>query len=199
MKKLILLITLLELWHSGQCQNHGGAEQYYYKGELQRFNFVPVVYCETGNNWFLEGRYNYEALKTISVYAGKTFSKKSVVSYSASPMLGAVLGSYQGGSFGLDGDADYKKYFFSSQLQYTFSLKSKTENFFYNWSDFSYQPVDNFFAGFSLQQTNLYKEQCKLEKGVFVKASFKNWSVPLYVFSPVRKDRYYVLGLNCDW
>src|SRR4051794_14791402 len=98
MKKLIWLIILLGLWHSGHSQAHGGAEQYYYMGERQTFTFVPLVNYEMGNNWFIEGRYNYEALKTMSVYAGKTFEKKSVVSYSASPIFGAVLGGYKGGS-----------------------------------------------------------------------------------------------------
>ena len=199
MKKLILLIILLELWHNGQCQKHGGAEQYYYMGERQNFNFVPIVYYETGNDWFIEGRYNYEAVKTMSVNAGKTFSKKSVLSYSASPVVGAVLGNYQGGSVGVNSDADYKKYFFSTQIQYTFSVKDKTNNFFYSWTDLSYQPLENIFTGLSVQQTNLYKEQCKFEKGVFIKAAFHKWTVPLYVFSPATKERYFVLGLNCDW
>lgn len=195
----MLLITLLELWLSGHSQAHGGAEQYYYMGERQTFNFVPIVDYETGNNWFIEGRYNYEALGTMSVYTGKTFEKKGAVSYSVSPIIGAVVGRYKGGSIGGNNEVNYKRYSFSSQVQYTFSLKDKTKNFFYSWSDFSYQPSTNLSAGFSIQQTNLYKEQCKLDKGVFVKASFSRWSIPLYVFTPATKERYFVLGLNCDW
>lgn len=200
MKKVILLIILLELWHNAaQSQTHAGAEQYYYMGERQAFTFVPIVYFETSHNWYLEGRYNYEADKTMSVYAGKTFEKNSVVSYSASPIIGAVLGGFNGGSVGVNSEADYKKYFFSSQLQYTFSIKDKTQNFIYSWSDLSYQVLNNFYTGFSFQQTNLYKEQCKLEKGVFVKALFNKWSLPLYVFNPAARERYFVLGLSCDW
>jgi len=199
MKKLILLIILSELWHNGHTQAKGGAEQYYYMGEKQTFTMVPVVYFQTSKNWYIEGRYNFEALNTMSVYAGKTFEKKAAVSYSVSPVIGAVMGRYKGGSLGVNGDADYKKYSFSSQLQYTFSIKDKTEDFLYSWSDLSYQAFDNISAGFSVQQTNVYKEQCKLEKGIFVKASFNRWTIPLYVFSPAAKERYFVLGLNCDW
>lgn len=199
MKKVILLIILSELWHSAHTQTHAGAEQYYYMGEKQTFTIVPIVYFQTKKNWYIEGRYNFEANRTMSVYAGKTFEKKSAVSYSVSPVIGAVIGRFNGGSIGANGEADYKRYFFSSQLQYTFSMKNKTENFIYSWSDFSYRALNNIYAGFSVQQTNLYKEQCKLEKGVFIKALFDEWSLPLYVFNPAAKERYFVLGLSFDW
>ena len=190
---------LLELWHNSNSQTHAGAGQYYYIGERQVFTFVPIIYYQTSRNWYIEGRYNYEALKTMSVYAGKTFEKESNFSYSASPVIGAVLGRFNGGSIGINTEADYKRCFFSSQLQYTFSFKDKRENFIYSWSDLSYQALNNIYAGFSVQQTNLYKEACRLEKGIFVKASFNKWSLPFYVFNPTTRDKYFVLGLSCDW
>src|SRR5438270_2856188 len=147
MKKLLLLIILLELWHNGNRQVKEGGEQYYYMGERQTFTMVPVINFETSKNWYVEGRYNFEALNTMSVYAGKTFYKKAVASYSVSPVIGAVLGRYKGGSVGVNGDADYKKYSFSSQLQYTFSINHKTQDFLYSWSDLSYQPLNNFSTG----------------------------------------------------
>ncbi|CAA9506364.1 MAG: hypothetical protein AVDCRST_MAG96-2240 [uncultured Segetibacter sp.] len=194
-----MLIVLLELWHSAKSQGHVGAEQYYYKDEGQAFTFVPIIYYETSKNWYVEGRYNYEASNTISVYAGKTFEKRSALSFSASPVIGAVMGGFNGGSVGVNSEADYKRCFFSSQLQYTFSLENKKSNFIYSWSDLSYQALNNIYAGFSVQQTNVYREQCKLEKGIFVRASFNKWTIPLYLFSPSTKERYFVLGLNCDW
>lgn len=199
MKKLIWLIIFLELSHNGHTQAQGGAGQYYYMGEKQAFTLIPIVYYQTTKNWYMEGRYNYEALNTMSVYAGKTFEKKSQLSLAASPMLGVVIGKFNGGSVGVNSEADFKKYFFSSQLQYTFSVKDKAENFLYSWSDISYQAFSNFCAGFSLQQTNLYKDHCKLEKGIFVKAFFNKWTIPIYVFSPSASDRYFVLGINREW
>lgn len=199
MKKVILLIMLSGLLHKTHAQSQGGFEQYYFMGERQAFTMVPIVYYETSKSWYMEGRYNYEAENTMSVYAGKTFEKKSEISYSASPIIGVVMGKFNGGSVGLNGEGDYKKCSFSSQLQYTFSLQNKTENFLYCWSDFSYQALNNMYAGISIQQTNLYQEHSKIEKGFFIKGAFRKWTVPLYVFSPSTKDRYFVLGLTCDW
>lgn len=180
-------------------QAQGGVGQYIYTGERQPFTIVPVVYYQTAGNWYMEGRYNYEALKTMSVYAGKVFEKKSAISYSVSPVIGAVIGEFKGGSIGVNNEANYKRLFFSSQFQYTFSIDDRTQNFFYSWSDLSYQAFNNIYAGISVQQTNIYGLQGKLEKGFFVKASVNKWTLPLYIFSPAAKERYFVFGITRDW
>ncbi len=199
MKKVMLLIMLSGLSHEANLQAQGGVEQYYYMGERRALTFIPIAYYQTSSNWYIEGRYNFEALKTFSVYAGKTFEKEAALSYSASPVAGVVMGRFNGGSVGGNLEVDYKRFFFSSQLQYTFSMEDKTENFIYSWSDLSYQVLNNISGGFSVQQTNLYAVKYKLEKGIFLKALLGNWSFPLYVFSPFTKERYFVLGLNLDW
>lgn len=199
MKKAMLLIMLSGLSHKAHTQAHGGVGQYFYMGERQPFTLVPIVYYQTAGNWYVEGRYNYEALKTMSVYAGKVFEKKSALSFSASPVIGAVIGQFNGGSIGINNELDYKKLLFSSQLQYTFSIEDRTDNFFYSWSDLSYQAINNIYAGFSVQQTSIYRLQRKLEKGFFVKALVNKWTLPFYIFSPVSKERYFVLGITHDW
>lgn len=199
MKKVMLLIMLSGWWHKAYTQIQAGVGQYMYMGEGQPFSLVSVVYCQTRKNWYLEGRYNYEALKTISLYAGRTFEKKSKLSYSLSPVIGAVIGRFNGGSVGANSECDYKKFFFSSQFQYTFSVHNRNDNFFYSWSDLSCLMANNIYAGISVQQTNLYKVKYKLEKGFFLKTIINRWTFPLYVFNPALKERYFVLGLTCDW
>lgn len=187
------------LWHRSLTQTHGGVGQYLYITPRHSLTIVPVVYFQSSNNWYAEGRYNYEALKTLSVYAGKVFEKEATVSYSVSPIIGAVLGQFNGGSVGANGELNYHRLFFSSQLQYTFSAKHHTENFLYSWSDLSYQILNNIYTGISVQQTNLYKLPSRLEEGFFIKALFNKWTMPLYFFNPASKQRYFVLGLTRDW
>ena len=199
MKKVMLLIMLTGWWPKANAQMQAGVGQYVYMSGKQALTLVSVVYCQTRKNWYMEGRYNYEALKTISLYAGKTFEKKSKLSYSATPVIGAVIGRFNGGSAGANSELDYKRLFFSSQCQYTFSTQDRTEDFFYSWSDLSYQMVNNIYSGISIQQTNLYKVKYKLEKGFFLKGIINKWTFPLYVFNPASNERYYVLGLTYDW
>lgn len=199
MKKVLWLIMLSGWWLSGHAQPQGGEDQYYYLTPAKTFTLVPVVYYQTNDNWYMEGRYNYEALKTFSFYAGRTFGKQATFSYSVSPVAGLVVGEYRGASLGANVECDYKKVFLSSQFQYTFSWQNRKEDFVYSWTDLSYQLSKKIYLGLSLQQTNVYNEQPRLEHGFFTKAVFKKWSVPLYVFQPEKDERYYVLGLSREW
>jgi hypothetical protein len=197
-KGLLPIMILLGLWHNTKGQQ-AGLEQYYYMGAYRDFTFVPVGYYQTTKNWYMEGRFNYEALNTLSLYAGKTFERKALFSYAASPIAGVVLGKMNGGSVGLNLQMDYRNFDFNTQSQYTFSIQQRSNNFIYSWSDLTYKLSEKFAAGLSLQQTKLYQLNGALEKGFLVKAAYKSWSFPLYIFKPESSERYFVLGLNYEW
>jgi hypothetical protein len=192
-------MILCGLWRNVKAQPQAGLEQYYYLGTYQTFTLVPVAYYQSSKNWYAEGRFNYEALNTLSLYGGKTFAKNAAVSYSATPILGLVLGQMNGGSVGLNLEMDYRKFSFNTQSQYTFSVQQRSNRFIYSWSDFTYRFFEKFAAGVSLQQTKLYQVNGALEKGILLKTGFKSWTFPLYVFRPETSDRYFVLGINYEW
>jgi len=193
-KRLLLAITLSGLLPKGFSQSNGTFEQDYYLGVNKSFCWVPVVGFSTTNNWYVETRVNYEATNSVSLYMGKTFKKKAVISYSITPLAGLVAGRFNGGSVGANVTVDYKKISFSSQSQYTFSVENRTTNFTYSWSDLTYQLKGWVGAGVSLQQT-----RGQFEKGILVKGVYKNLSMPLYVFNPAASNRYFVVGLNLEW
>ena len=120
-------------------------QEYYYLGAKQAFTLVPIVYFQNHQNWYFEGRYNYEALNTVSVYAGKIYERKAKISWSVNPVMGLLMGEYKGGSAGMNIKADYKKLSFSSQSQYTFSLFNKKENFTYSWSELAFNLIKESF------------------------------------------------------
>ncbi|MVN21825.1 hypothetical protein [Mucilaginibacter arboris] len=198
-KRLLPIMTLFGLWHNVTAQPHIGLQQYYYMGIYKTFTIVPIATYQSSKNWYAEGRYNYEAVNTLSLYGGKTFEKKAAVSYSASPILGVVLGQMNGGSAGINLEMDYRKFNFNTQTQFTFSVQQLTNNFIYSWSDLTYQFLEKFSAGVSLQQTKLYQVNGAFEKGFLIKTGIKNWNFPLYVFRPESNERYFVLGINYDW
>jgi hypothetical protein len=154
---------------------------------------VPMAHVQTKKNWYIEGRFNYEDLKTASVYGGKMFTKDiKKTSYAIVPMVGIVAGKYKGGSFGLNINIERGKFYLSSQTQYTFSVKNRSDNFFYSWSEAGLAPVDWFYAGAAIQQTD-FKHGTEL--GGVLGLTFGKWTFPLYAFSPFSEGRYFVLGL----
>jgi hypothetical protein len=193
-RRLLLAITLSGLLPKGFSQSNGTFEQDYYLGINRSFCWVPVVGFNTTGNWYIETRVNYEATNSVSLYLGKTFKKKALISYSITPLVGLVAGRFDGGSVGANVSLDYKKISFSSQPQYTFSVANRATNFTYSWSDLTYQLKGWVAAGVSLQQT-----RGQFEKGLLVKGVYKNLSMPLYVFNPASPERYFVVGLNLEW
>jgi len=193
-RRLLLAISLAGLLPKGFSQATGAFEQDFYSGGNRPFCWVPVADYSTPGNWYFEARGNYEAINSASLYLGKTFDKKGLISYSVTPMAGLVTGSFNGGSVGADVALDYKKISFSSQSQYTFAIKNPARNFTYSWSDLTYQLKGWMAAGVSLQQT-----RGVLEKGILLTGVYKNWSLPLYVFNPETCKRYFVLGLIVEW
>lgn len=186
------------LYNVGKTQEHGGFEQYYYYSGAGGSTIVPRVYYQSKNNWCAEIRYNYEELQTFSFNAGKKFSIKKTLSYSITPFAGIVAGKLNGGSVGANTDMDYKKLFFSSEFQYTFSIQRKIENFFFNWSELGYQLSDRIYAGLALQVTHPYETKNNWQPGVMMGFTYKGWTFPVYAFNPLGKKRNFVLGINWD-
>jgi hypothetical protein len=106
-----------------------------------------------------EARYNYEALKTGSVWIGYNFHEfciAKVLKVNATPMLGAVVGDLTGVAPGYYIEANYKETFkASTQGEYFFDSGNQPGNFFYSWSEFSASlpKVDCFRAGLVVERT----------------------------------------------
>ncbi len=177
----------------------GSFEQYYYMGPNTTFNMIPVFTQQLSGKRFVEFRYNYEDLKTASVFVGQTFDGEANLSYSLSPKAGFMVGGMNGGVVGLDVELSYKKFSLSSQPQYAFSLKNTRSNFIYSWTDIICGINGQLNAGISLQSTKLYNSPLTLERGLMIEPSFKKWSFPIYVFNPETGERYFVIGINFEW
>jgi hypothetical protein len=189
---LLLLAKLSGLWQlNAVAQSQLSFEQYYNVGGGVPATAMPVAGFQTNNGFYAEGRYNYEALNSFSLYMGRTFSKESALSYSISPMAGAVMGQYSGGSLAANISLGYKNFYLYSQPQYTFSLAGAENNYIYSWTDFTYSPKDWLSVGVSLQHTKPYKDKGYVQNGVVIETAIKNFTFPVYVFSPTTKDSFW--------
>lgn len=180
-------------------QTHCGIEQYYYSGNQGGSTIVPRVYYQNKKNWYAEVRYNYDELETFSFNAGKTFSKDGLISYSVTPLVGAVAGKFNGALLGMNAELNYKNLFFSSESQSTFSSENKQANFSSNWSELGYQATSNIYTGLALQLTRLYQTENAWEPGVMLGFSFNKFTFPVYAFNPLTDKKYFVVGINWQW
>ncbi|MEP6737951.1 MAG: hypothetical protein ABJA70_20665 [Chryseolinea sp.] len=192
----LVMVILIIVSTVGIAQS--GFEVYSYISQTSGFSFVPIAHFQTRNNWYAEARYNYDEVRTFSLYLGKTFSgTKKDISYSVTPMIGGMLGQFKGGSAALNASLEYKRFFLSSQPQFTAFSGERDRSYIFHWSELGYELRSWLFAGVSIQQT--YYTQSKMnniEPGILLGVTLGKWILPLYLFNPLSTSAYYVLGIT---
>jgi hypothetical protein len=175
-----------------------GFEQYYYLQERTPVDFVPIVHVQNRKNWYAEARYNYEEQNSFSIYTGKSFTtSKADLDYTLTPISGIVTGRFEGASIGLNMLAEYRGFFFGSQSQLTASFQKPEEDFFFAWYEIAYELKPWIYFGGSMQHTSYVRTGKNLvEPGVVLGFTLGKWTFPVYGFSPLTEDRYFVVGIN---
>ena len=78
----------------------------------------------------LEARYNYEAIKTGSLWLGYNFSVGKKLALEAAPMLGGVFGDITGIAPGYTISISYEPFEFFTQGEYFFDAANSFRKFF---------------------------------------------------------------------
>jgi hypothetical protein len=196
MRSLLIGFIFSSLTLFVEAQSEIGIEQYATVGQSKSNLLMPVAHYKSRSNWYAEARYNYDELNTVSLYAGRTFRVNRGLSYSITPMIGGMTGDANGGSLALNTEFDFRRFNFSSQSQYSVNADSRLNNFFYSWSELSYQPLDWLFAGVSIQNTQVYRVATIHEPGLLLGFSFNEIEIPIYSFNLLDKNRYIMVGIN---
>ena len=194
----LVIIWSLLLQHSLPAQSKWVFENYTYPGQQGAGAIVPMVHVETKNNWYAELRYNYEDVQTLSFFGGKTFTSGNAFEYSLTPLAGFSTGNFTGISLGMNTGAAWKNFYLSSQTQYSIGTKREVADFFFSWSEVGYNLSPVFFSGLAMQYTR-QSGHTKFEPGFVAGVCIKDFSFPVYVFSPFHGDRYFVVGLNYEY
>ncbi|HEX5223432.1 MAG TPA: hypothetical protein VFZ59_27980 [Verrucomicrobiae bacterium] len=147
----------------------------------------PTVTAD--RDWLhLEARYNYEALKTGSIWVGYNFSGGEKLAWELTPMLGGVFGDTTGIAPGYKGSLSWWKLELYSEGEYVFDTGDSSESFFYNWSELTLSPVDWFRFGLGTQRTKVYETDHDLQRGLLVGFTFRKVDLTTYVFNPDDSD-----------
>ena len=168
----------------------------------------PVLTAD--HNWLhLEARYNYENLRTGSLWAGYNFSRGDVDDgdkweLEVTPMIGGVFGRTNGIAPGLEISLQYKKRIEASITnEYVFDTTSKSGNFYYGWPQLTYSPVEWLHVGAVAQRTKAYQTPANIQRGFLVGVSHEvfqhKWELTTYVFNPGIAGTTVVLEWGVDF
>jgi hypothetical protein len=143
------------------------------------------------HNWLhLEARYNYEDLRTGSLWVGYNFARGNVDDggrweLAITPLVGGVFGRTTGIAPGCEISLNYRNKFEASiENEYVFDTASKSGNFYYAWPQVTFSPRKWLHVGGVAQHTVDYSGRASAQGGFLVGVSRKNWEFTTYVLNP---------------
>jgi len=144
----------------------------------------------------LEARYNYEDVRTGSLWAGYNFHAGSKLALTVTPMIGCVFGRTQGIAPGCQASLSYRKLELSISNEYVFNTREKAGSFYYSWPQLTYSPVDWLSLGVVAQHTKQFQAKLDTQRGFLVGLSHKKAAFTAYVFNVGWADPIVVLEIG---
>jgi hypothetical protein len=157
---------------------------------------LPIVAVDHG--WLhLEGRYNYEQLRTGSLWVGWNLEWATEPAIALTPMLGGVFGDKNGVAAGAEFTLTWGPVELYSEIELVFDCGDFARSNVYTWSELSARPWDWLRAGLALQRTNAIDSSREVQWGPLVGAQWRALSLSAYWFNPGQsEDQYWVLSLG---
>jgi hypothetical protein len=162
-------------------------------------NFGLLIGQARKDNLHLEARYNYEALDTGSLWAGRRFAGGESLAWEVTPMVGAVFGQLNGVAPGVEASLAWRKFDWYIEAEWVVDLSTKDDSFFYAWSELAYSPWQWLRFGVVTQRTQLYRSDRAIQNGPFVGFNLGKAVLGLYVFHPGSDDSVGILSLGVDF
>ena len=147
----------------------------------------------------LEARYNDEAQRTGSLWAGYNLSVGKKLVLEATPMIGGVFGTVTGVAPGLEFTVMWKKVQLYSANEYIFDTGAKAGNFFYTWTQLTYSLPEWFTVGYVVQRTRAYQTPLVIQRGLLVGFTHKKANFTTQIFNPGQADPTVVPSLGYDF
>src|SRR5215471_3663096 len=147
----------------------------------------------------LEARYNYEELKTGSVWLGWNFSTGKKLQFEVTPMLGGVFGDITGIAPGYTITIHYKQFELSTQGEYFFDAGTSSGNFFYSWSELSAWLTDWLRLGAVVERTQASGFSPDVRRGPLIGFKYKDVNLTTYWLAPGSHEATSAFGVTLNF
>jgi hypothetical protein len=150
-------------------------------------------------NLHLEARYNYEDLKTGSLFTGRTLSAGESFTIDLTPLAGVAFGQTTGIVPALEASLGYGMFDFYVEGEYLFDLNDDSGNFFYSWLELAVAPTDHIRTGLAAQRTRIFQSPLEVDRGVFAQLTPEFGSASVYAFNLFTDSWFLVVGVEIAW
>jgi hypothetical protein len=142
----------------------------------------------------IEGRYNYEGLRTGSVFVGANASAGDKIAIDATGMVGAVFGDTDGVAPGFRIRATWWKLDVSTEDEIVVDPWNVENSFVYSWSELGFSPWTWLRVGLVAQRMRILRTDLAFDRGLFAGVSYgklgatvyelnAGWTTPTWVFA----------------
>lgn len=173
--------------------------QGYYYSIPDDDNFLIAIGSADRGSLHLEGRYNYEDLKTGSLFAGWTIATGESFTAEFTPMLGAAFGQTNGIVPALEVSLGRGLFDFYSETEYLIDLEDEEGNYLYTWLELAVSPHELLRLGLAAQRTRVAGTPLELERGLFAQATPEFGSIGLYAFNLFTEYWFLIVGVEIAW
>jgi hypothetical protein len=158
----------------------------------------PVAAFDMGG-LHLEGRYNYEAKRTGSLWVGWNLGWGEEVHLALTPMVGGIFGDLNGIAPGLEWSLSWGPLELYAENEFVFDLADVEQSYFYVWGELSASPFDWLRAGLALQRTRAHASSREVQWGALLGVSAWKLSATGYWFNPGQPDaQYWVVAVGIE-
>ena len=113
-------------------------------------------------------------------------------------MIGVSAGTFTGVSAACKAEAETGLFFFSTEFQFSKEIKNADGSFIFSWSEAGISVFESGFAGLAMQTTFQNGDRL-IEPGLVTGFSAGRVTVPLYLFNPFEKGKWFLLGINYEF
>ena len=157
-------------------------------------NFVMADAWLDVRRLHIEARYNYEGVRTGSLFVGANASAGDKVAIATTGMVGAVFGDTAGIAPGVRITLTWWKLHLSTEDEIVIDPWNVENSFFYSWSELGLSPWDWLRVGVVAQRLRVLRSELDFERGLFAGVSFgkltatvyelnAGWTTPTWVFA----------------
>lgn len=158
----------------------------------------PTVTVDRG--WLhLEARYNYEALRTASIFVGWNFELGETLKLGLTPMVGSALGETSGPAIALELTLSWGPLGFSSQGEYVVARLGGTASFVYVWSELEVRPWEWLRAGMVVQRTRVFHTPREVMLGPLLGVAVWKLDASFYWLDPGGPGQFFVASVGVSF
>src|SRR5688572_12663473 len=157
-------------------------------------NFAIVDAMVDVGRLHIEGRYNYEGLRTGSIFVGVNASAGDKLTITGTAMLGAVFGEVDGVAPGFRITVTWWKLDLMTEDEIVINPGAPDSTFLYSWSELGFSPLSWLRVGIVGQRLREMNSGLDLQRGLFAGVSYgklgatvyelnAGWTTPTWVFA----------------